>query len=129
MLNFFNIFALLFALPLQMLALVQTIEHMSEHKDSSREIAHEHSDDEDHHHSDEDPAPVDSDEAEHQHGKGEPFHSHAKELSGVLVQMGVPSSDSSEFYASNFEENLHQFNSQNLNGQSIPLPILRPPIT
>jgi hypothetical protein len=127
LLNFFNIFALLLALPLQMLAFVQTVEHMVEHKAAKTELD-QHSHDEDNHHADEDHSPVDTDSAEHQHGEGEPVHSHAKELSGVLIQIGMPSFHSSVSLTSNSKEALHQFPTKDVNSQTIRLSLLRPPI-
>ena len=130
MLNFFNILALLLALPLQMLTFVRTLEHMIEHKDTRSELAHQYSPDEEdhHHHADEGHSVVDKETAVHQHGEDEPFHSHAKDLSDVLVQIGVPSFHSSVFLTSDSKEDHHQFPTKVVNSQTIRLSLLRPPI-
>ena len=85
MLLLINIIAIILALPLQAASLNKTWMHIREYHQSSH--AHEHS-----HEGDEDQG-ANSSKGEPSDSDGGLPHSHAKELCGALVQIGISRSD------------------------------------
>ncbi|RYZ53999.1 MAG: hypothetical protein EOP07_16805 [Proteobacteria bacterium] len=86
-----TIFAILFALPLQMASFSKAMVHLQEHRieTASSDHEHEHSHTESHSHEHE-VANTDSNEpGEHSHGDDQAPHSHAKELSLTFLQSGI----------------------------------------